>query len=112
VGQDPLAREVLPGPAAFQAVLRKGLALAAEDRYASAAEFREAVFATLDLADAPLTLDATASAEPVTQELLPAPAAVQGSAPATVADIRRAARLIAAAVLAGAALIALALLLR
>ncbi len=112
VGQDPLAREVLPGPAAFQAVLRKGLALAAEDRYASAAEFREALFATLDLADAPLTLDATASAEPVTQELLPAPAAVQGSAPATVADIRRAARLIAAAVLAGAALIALALLLR
>lgn len=117
VGQDPLSQLQLPGAARFQAVLLRGLALRVEDRYSTAAAFRAALLDVIEHGTA---------AEPITDAYEPAAAATQpvpatGVTPrqqpeavplATRDDLRREARRVALAVLAGAALIALVLWIR
>ena len=117
VGRDPLSQLQLPGAARFQAVLLKGLALRAEDRYPTAAAFREALLGAVETAAVaePIT-EAYEAAAPPTQ---PGPASGATSWQPTAAvplatrdDLRREARVVAMAVLAGAALIALVLWIR
>lgn len=116
VGHDPLAQEVLPGGGAFQAVLRKALSQAASDRYPSAVAFRDSLFDALEIAEPRhRAVDDAATTEPSVPATLdepwpsPPPAATVGGGVAVAGDeLMRAARLVAGAVLAGAALIAAA----
>jgi serine/threonine protein kinase len=114
MGHDAVAEEPHLGPPAFAAVLRKGLALQPQDRYARADEFRRALFDALDLADA----QTAPSSEPVTREiagepLTGAPAATAAApVPAGADAVLRGAALIAAAIVVGSAMIALTLWLK
>ncbi|HEY0973191.1 MAG TPA: serine/threonine-protein kinase [Solimonas sp.] len=121
VGQDPLDEVRLPGNRSFQAVLRRGLALRGEDRFRSAQAFRQALFEALgllEITDA-VTREYEAVDAPAAAPVAPeggtsggAAAAAATEALATRGDLRRASRLIAAALLVGAAMIAAALWLR
>lgn len=118
VGQDPLARASLPGPASFQAALRRGLSVRADARYTSASELRSALFEALALGEATEAVTVTREYLPLSPEASagatgsPALLAESAAPLATRDDLERAARLIAAALFAGAVLIALVLWLR
>ncbi len=110
MGDDPLARALDLGPAPFENVLRKGLALRPPDRYPSAAAFRQALYEALDLeaVDGALPASPATDGEAETRPCAPLPA---GPLPALRTPPRRPADalLIAAAILIGALMIALPL---
>ncbi len=99
IGRDPLAMRNDLQPPAFAAVLRRGLAPKAQDRYPTAAAFHEALFDALDIPGARHLADETA--------------APRWSLTRLRAAYRRSrlhgTELIAAAILIGAAMIALSL---
>ncbi|MFP5305867.1 MAG: serine/threonine protein kinase [Gammaproteobacteria bacterium] len=123
MGDDPIEKPLALDPPGFLAVLRKGLALRAHERYASAAEFQQALFRALDIADSDATptragVQVRRAQEPDTREygaadLPTAPRGVPPS-PATAPEPAslRGATLIAAAILLGAAMIAATLWIR
>ncbi|MEQ1440045.1 serine/threonine-protein kinase [Fontimonas sp. SYSU GA230001] len=117
MGHDALADEDLLGVPGFAAVLRKGLALQPQDRYARADEFRRALFDALELPDGV----ASPAEEPETRAYAAHPAATAKSpadAVTKVAEVAQAAHaghgavLVAAAILVGCAMIALTLWLK
>lgn len=111
MGHDTVGSEPELEPPSFTAVLRKGLALQPQDRYTRADEFRSALYESLDLADAG---DAVPE-EPETREIVDAAVASDvAAAPAqgAVASDLRGAVIVAAAIVAGCALIAGTLWLR